>query len=154
MLRISRLTDYATVVLARLAVDPGRQYTATELAAETHIAAPTVSKVLKQLHRHELVASTRGLRGGYRLARSAAEITAADILVALEGPLALTECARRPGRCSIQETCSTGRSWQRVSHAIRRALESVTLLELSGLDDRQPRFAALERELTTGRLSS
>jgi len=147
MLRISRLTDYATVLLARLATEPARQFTASELALETRIAQPTVSKLLKQLHRSGLLASTRGLHGGYRLARPAAEITAAHILDALEGPLALTECSRHQSQCGFEQSCRTGRAWQRVSLAIRRSLEAITLLELSGLDGEPVRFAALERQL-------
>ena len=93
MVRISRLTDYATVLLAVLAAQPERVQTATVLAEQTHIAAPTVSKLLKQLQRAGLVTSTRGLHGGYQLSRPAAEITAAAILDALEGPVALTDCS-------------------------------------------------------------
>ena len=99
MLRISRLTDYATVVLAALAGEPARVQTATALAERTHIAAPTVSKLLKQLQRAGLVTSTRGLHGGYQLARPATQISAAAILDALEGPVALTDCAAGHGHC-------------------------------------------------------
>ena len=151
MLRISRLTDYATVLLARLAAEPARQFTATELAARTQVALPTVSKLLKQLHRSGLLSSTRGQHGGYRLARPAADITAAHILDALEGPLALTECSRRQSQCDIEQSCSTGRAWQRVSLAIRRALEAITLVELSGLDGQPVRFPAFERQLAARR---
>jgi len=87
MLRMSRLTDYATVLLAALAGEPGRVQTATSLAEQTRIARPTVCKLLKQLQRAALVSSTRGPRGGYQLARPAAQISAAAILDALEGPL-------------------------------------------------------------------
>src|SRR5580658_7091888 len=83
MLRISKLTDYATVILARLAAEPAQRFTAAQIAAETHLAAPTVSKLLKQLHRQGLVASTRGSAGGYLLARPASDISAAQILDAL-----------------------------------------------------------------------
>jgi FeS assembly SUF system regulator len=148
MLRISRLTDYATVLLARLATEPARQFNAAELAAQTRVALPTVSKLLKQLHRGGLVSSTRGQHGGYRLARPAAEINAAHILDALEGPLALTECSRRQSHCDIEQS---GRAWQRVGLAIRRALEAITLVELSGLDGQPVRFAALERQAAARR---
>ena len=86
MLRISRLTDYATVLLAALAREPGQQRTAAALAEATRIGAPTVSKVLKQLQRAGLVTSTRGLHGGYQLARSAEAISAAAISTAGLGP--------------------------------------------------------------------
>src|SRR6202521_812494 len=97
MLRMSRLTDYAPVLLAALAGEPGRVQTAGSLAEQTRVAAPTVCKLLKQLQRAGLVTSTRGLRGGYQLARPAAQISAAAILDALEGPLALTDCSAGHG---------------------------------------------------------
>ena len=147
MLRISKMTDYATVILARLAIAPERQFTAAQLADQTHLAQPTVSKVLKLLLRRGLLHSTRGLHGGYRLARPAAEITAAQILDALEGPVALIECARHVHHCSIESTCGVGRAWQRVSLAVRRVLEEITLVELAGLGGEPVRFAALERQL-------
>jgi FeS assembly SUF system regulator len=147
MLRISKMTDYATVILARLAMAPQRQFTAAQLADQTHLAQPTVSKVLKLLLRRGLLQSTRGLHGGYRLARPAGEITAAQILDALEGPVALIECARHVHHCSIESTCGVGRAWQRVSVALRRVLEEITLLELAGLGGEPVRFAALERQL-------
>ena len=147
MLRISRLTDYATVLLATLAVDPARVQTATAMAERTHIAAPTVSKLLKQLQRAGLVTSTRGLHGGYQLARPATQISAAAILDALEGPLALTDCAVGHGQCGIEESCRVGRSWQRLNLAIRRSLSEVTLAQLAGLDSVQSRLPAVEREI-------
>jgi FeS assembly SUF system regulator len=145
------MTDYATVLLARLAARPEQQLTAAQLAAQTRLATPTVSKVLKQLHRRGLVSSTRGLHGGYRLARPAVQITAAQILDALEGPIALIECAHQTHQCSIESTCGVGRAWQRVNLAIRRSLQEITLLELAGLGGEPVRFAALERQLRHAR---
>jgi len=95
MLRIGKLTDYATVILATLAADRSRLQTAGSLSERTHIAAPTVAKLLKQMHRAGLVNSARGTRGGYQLARDPETISAAAILDALEGPFALTDCSGR-----------------------------------------------------------
>src|SRR5262249_21739831 len=147
MLRISRLTDYATVLLAALASEPQRLRTAAALAEQTRIAAPTVSKLLKQLHRAGLVTSTRGLHGGYQLARPASQISAAPILEALEGPVALTDCAAGHGNCEIEETCRVGRVWQRLNLAIRRALYDVSLAQLAGLDAPPARLPSLERDM-------
>jgi FeS assembly SUF system regulator len=147
MLRISRLTDYATVLLAALAGEPGRVRTATALADETHIAAPTVSKLLKQLQRAGLVTSTRGQHGGYQLSRPPAQISAATILDALEGPVALTDCAAGHGNCEIEDSCRVSRVWQRLNLAIRRALYDVTLAQLAGIDAAPARLPALEREM-------
>ena len=106
MLRIGKLTDYATVILATLAADRSRLQNAGALAERTHIAAPTVSKLLKQLQRAGLVKSTRGTHGGYQLARAPEDISAAAILDALEGPIALTECSVGTGHCCIEHSCS------------------------------------------------
>jgi FeS assembly SUF system regulator len=147
MLRISKLTDYATVVLAALAEQPEQLRTAAALAARTGIAAPTVSKLLKQLHRAGLLTSTRGLHGGYQLGRAPSQITVAAILDALEGPIALTDCSGGHGQCGIEHNCRVAPVWQRLNAAIRRALSDVTLAELAGLDAVQPRLPILEHEI-------
>jgi len=134
VLRISKLTDYATVILACLATRSDRMYTATEIAEFTHLSAATVSKLLKKLHGGKLVSSTRGSHGGYRLAKPATQITAAAILDALEGPFALTECSGEHSACGIATTCRVGHSWRRVNAAIRRALNDVSLSQLAGLE--------------------
>jgi FeS assembly SUF system regulator len=147
MLRISKLTDYATVILANLASEPERVQTAAALAERTRIAPPTVSKLLKQLHHAGLVRSIRGLHGGYQLARPATQISAASILDALEGPLALTDCSAGHGQCGIEENCRVSRTWQRLNQAIRRSLNEVTLAQLAGLDSVQARLPVVEREI-------
>jgi FeS assembly SUF system regulator len=146
VLRIGKLTDYATVILATLAADRSRLQNASSLAERTHIAAPTVSKLLKQLHRAGLVNSTRGTHGGYQLARDPEAISAASILDALEGPIALTECSAGSGQCGIEHTCSVGRTWQKLNLAIRRSLNEISLAQLAGLDNRTAHMP-IEREL-------
>jgi FeS assembly SUF system regulator len=134
MLRISKLTDYGTIILACLASQPGRLWTASEVAERTRVGLPTVSKLLKKLQRTGLVVSTRGSHGGYQLARAAAEITAAHILDALEGPFAITECSGQHSNCDLESNCRVGHSWQRVNGAIRRALTDISLAQLAGVD--------------------
>ena len=146
MLRIGKLTDYATVILADLAADRSRLLTAGKLSERTHIASPTVAKLLKQMHRAGLVNSTRGTHGGYQLAREPEDISAAAILDALEGPFALTECAAGSGQCDIEHSCTVGRTWQRLSLAIHRSLGEVSLAQLAGLDQRTS-AVPFEREL-------
>lgn len=138
MLRISKLTDYGTVILAYLAAHADQMHTASEVAERTRLGLPTVSKLLKNLHRAGLVSSLRGSHGGYQLARPAGDITAAAILDALEGPFALTECSGKHSACGIESTCQVGHSWQRVNAAIHRALSDVSLAELAGLDRAAP----------------
>ena len=132
MLRISKLTDYGTVVLACLAATPDRHQTAGQVAERTRLAAPTVSKLLKSFHRAGLVTSTRGAHGGYRLARAPNSISAASIIDAIEGPVAITECSGNHSACDIESVCRTGGAWQRINDAIRRSLEEISLAQLSG----------------------
>ena len=135
MLRISKLTDYATVILAFLASQPGRLHAAAEVADQTRLSLPTVSKLLKTLQRAGLVTSTRGSHGGYQLTRPAAAISAAAILDALEGgPVAITECSGKDSHCGIEHVCRVGRAWQRVNLAIRRTLSDISLAQLAGLE--------------------
>jgi FeS assembly SUF system regulator len=150
MLRMGKLTDYATVVLAILAQDPARHRAAAELADSTRLSRPTVSKVLKGLQRAALVISSRGPQGGYRLARRPENITAAQILDVFEGPIAITECSGAASRCGIERQCRVGSGWQRVNAAIRRALDDVTLYELAGLDAADLRNAARSADARLG----
>lgn len=130
MLKISKLTDYGTVVMAGLAAQPQRLVKSVELAEEVDVAHPTVSKLLKILNRAGLVESARGVNGGYRLARSPEQIPVAEIIQALEGPLALTECSADEGRCEQADGCSVRVNWQRISRVVAEALQQVTLAEL------------------------
>jgi FeS assembly SUF system regulator len=132
MFRISKLTDYGTVVLACLAAAPDRQLTATSIAERTRLGLPTVSKLLKSLHRAGLVTSARGAYGGYQLARPATRISAAAIIDAIEGPVAITECSGNHSTCDIESVCRTGTAWQRINGSIRRALDDISLAQLAG----------------------
>ena len=134
MLRMGKMTDYATVVLASLAQEPAEHRAAAELAERTRLSRPTVSKVLKGLQRAGMVISSRGAQGGYRLARAPEEITAAQILDVFEGPIAITECSGQHSSCGLESNCRTGHAWQRVNAAIRRALTDVTLAQLAGTE--------------------
>jgi len=132
VLRISKLTDYGTVILASLAARPGERHPATAVAERTRLALPTVSKLLKSFHRAGIVTSTRGAHGGYQLARPAASISAAEIIDAIEGPVAITECSGVHSACDLENVCTTGSAWQRVNLAIRRSLDELSLAQLSG----------------------
>ena len=147
MLRMGKMTDYATVVLASLAQEPARPRAAAELAERTSLSRPTVSKILKALQRAGMVISSRGAQGGYHLARRPDEISAAQILDVFEGPIAITECSGASSQCGIERLCRVGGAWQRINAAIRRALEDVTLQQLAGLDAAGLRIADLAAEI-------
>jgi FeS assembly SUF system regulator len=144
MLRMSKLTDYGTMVLAQLAANGRGLSTASQVADATHLGQPTVSKLLKSLVHAGLVVSTRGVQGGYTLARPASAISAAEILDALEGPVAITECSSSRGGCDLESFCRVGTAWQRINHSIRRALETVSLADLQ--EPREP-LPTLRHEL-------
>jgi FeS assembly SUF system regulator len=130
MLRMSKMTDYATVVMTYLAREPARWHTANEVADHVHVAPPTVRKILKRLARVGLVSSHRGTKGGYLLARSADKINMAQVIDALEGPIGLTECSIMPGQCEQETSCSVRGNWQKINGAVRGALEQISLAEM------------------------
>lgn len=131
MLRISKLSDYGTVIMAQMAGNPTRLYSAADLADILGLGLPTVSKVLKALGRRTLVTSLRGAHGGYQLARSATTITVADIIDALEEqPFGLTECSATSGSCELEAGCRIRTNWVNISTVVRRALEDVSLADM------------------------
>ncbi len=131
LIRLSRLSDYGIVLMAQLAGRAGAAPSnAREVAAEAHLPLPVVSKVLKALARRGLLVSHRGAKGGYSLARPPAEITAAEMIAALEGPIGLTECVAHPGQCVQESSCHVREPWQRINSVVRRALAEVTLADL------------------------
>ena len=140
MLRISRLTDYGTVVLAHLAYDDAGPVSAAGLATATGIAPPTVSKLLKALAKAEIVTSTRGSHGGYQLARAPRAISAADVIDALDGPVSITQCSASDSHCDFEANCHVGSAWQRINVAIRRALDDISLADLLRTKSPVPRF--------------
>lgn len=140
MLRISKLTDYGTVILAELASRHTRLASAAEVAEATGLSLPTVRKLLKLLAKSGLVVATRGAQGGYQLARDPGRISAADVIDALEGPVSITECSALDKHCDIEAHCSVGSAWQRINVAIRRALDDISLVDLQNSGAMTPSF--------------
>jgi FeS assembly SUF system regulator len=130
MLRISKLTDYAILMMVELARD-GEMLSAHTLAERIHVEVPTASKVLKLLAGGGLLESYRGANGGYRVSRTGAEISVAEVIAAIEGPIAMTECSVEEGLCSQEENCGLRSNWQRISLAVAQALRDVSLAEMS-----------------------
>lgn len=131
MLKISKLTDYAILILGKMAHEPELTYTAAGLAESTGVAAPTVSKILKILGKSGILISTRGSRGGYALAQKPENTSVARVIYALEGPIALTECEGEHGGCEQSTTCNARGSWEVINRAVRAALESVSLADMT-----------------------
>jgi FeS assembly SUF system regulator len=130
MLRVTKLTDYATVVLTVLAARPGDVLSAADLAETSGLETPTVSKLLKPLAQAGLVSSLRGAHGGYRLSRDAAEISLIEIVEAMEGPLAMTECSQHENHCGIAHQCGVRSNWRLINDVVADALRGVTLAQM------------------------
>ncbi len=136
MLRITRETDYGVVLLTRLATaGEGVMLAASDLANDTRIPQPTVSKILKVLTRGGILASHRGAKGGYSLLRSPEAITVAEIIEILEGPIALTDCVDQPAGnhadCQHVGTCPVQANWNRINRAIQDTLAAISLAEMA-----------------------
>ncbi len=130
MLRLSKLADYALVIAAHSAKTPQRTHTAAEIALTVRIALPTVQKILKRLSQAGIFQSERGPHGGYRLARCPEEISVADLIAAMEGPIGLTECTLAESRCQQAQACGIRLNLTLIDRAIRVALETVTLADM------------------------
>lgn len=133
MVRLSKLTDYAVVVLMRLA-QGDRVQTSPGIAQYTGIPEPTVAKVLKLLAGAQLATSLRGPHGGYRLARPLALVSVADVIAAIDGPIALTACVEGGTCCEVSGICAVRGRWDRVNDAIRAALAAISLADLERPD--------------------
>jgi FeS assembly SUF system regulator len=142
MLRMTRLTDYGVVLLTHIAREPSRlTRNAPELAAAAHLPLPTVSKILKILAREGLLVPHRGAKGGFSLAKPATEVSVAEIISALEGPIALTECSGHSGgRCEIESLCPVSTPWRRINRAVFDALRDITLAEMASSRPGMPRL--------------
>jgi FeS assembly SUF system regulator len=133
MIRMTKQADYGFVLLSKLASEADRVANAPDLATETRLPLPMVSKILKLLARGGVVRSHRGVKGGYSLARPAEAISAAEIVRALEGPVALTVCVEgSPGECDLEPYCQVRGHWQQINVAIEGALDRISLAELAG----------------------
>jgi FeS assembly SUF system regulator len=138
MIRIGKLTDYGIVLLTHLAATPGGAqpgssgglFSTRELAEESRLPLPTVEKLLKRLSRSDLLVSERGAHGGYRLARPPERISIADVIAALEGPIALTECVAKADACGLEGTCPNRGHWHKINDAVFGALRDLTLAEM------------------------
>lgn len=130
MLRISKLTDYAILMMVEMTRDGG-MLSAHAVAERIHVETPTASKVLKLLAGGGLLESYRGANGGYRVHREASDISVAEIIAAIEGPIAMTECSVEEGLCSQEDQCELRGNWQRISLAVAQALREVSLAEMS-----------------------
>ena len=136
MLRLSKMADYGIVLLAQFASATAPQsLSAADLAQSTQLPLPTVAKCLKSLSKARILESHRGVHGGYRLARPPEQISIAEAIRALDGPIALTMCCETSEssalrRCEYEDCCRLKINWRRINAALEAALESVRLSDM------------------------
>ena len=132
MIRLSRLADYAVLLMSRMANTPDAVHNAIDIAEATGLPTPTVSKLLATLAREGLLKSVRGAKGGYGLAVPSGQISVARIIAAIDGPINITHCIEHgPGSCDVELLCPSRGGWQAINRAVRQALEGVSLAEIS-----------------------
>lgn len=132
MLKIGKMTDYAMMVLSMMAKEPELVLSAASLADGLQLPLPTVSKILKTLGDSEIVTSVRGAEGGYRLAKPALNINVAEVIEAMEGDLAMTECCESTNSCSMISSCSMQDNWVKINHLIKSLLSRLSILDMAG----------------------
>ena len=130
MLRITKMTDYAVLILANLALYDNKMLTAKEIASETHISLPTTQKILKKLNRKNLVISKQGASGGYSLDPETKKLSVATLLEKLDGDLSITQCSSNDDQCEVEDFCNIGNAWQMINQRVQWALNDITLGDL------------------------
>ena len=147
MLRLNRMTDYAILLLAVLASRHDEIVPTSAIAHHTQLNQPTIAKVAKALVKAGLITAERGVNGGYRLARHASHVHAAEVIEAIEGPIALTACVEGVDEpCETRHGCFMSGHWNEVNNSIRQALERVTLDKLCNPEAMFPEMGDAQKE--------
>lgn len=144
MLKISKLADYASLIMNFLAKHPEAFFNATAVAEATHLALPTVSKLLKLLSDAKLLNSTRGSAGGYRLARDVHKISLVELLAAIDGSPALTECSLGAKSCVQNDSCLMKHNWQMINGLILTVLKNISVADMTQSLRSHPMLKAME----------
>ncbi len=132
MIRVSRMADYGVVAMTHIARRPAARHTAASISEQTGVPRPSASKLLKVLARAGILTSHRGAKGGYVLSRVPEKISVAELVAAVDGPISLADCLEGPsGTCELESFCSVRGPWQKISDAIRVALDEVTLADMA-----------------------
>jgi len=130
MLRMGKLTDYGIVLMSYLAENTALHHNAHTLSEAVRVPLPTVRKVLKALSQYGLLDSERGAHGGYSLSKASRAISIAEVITAIEGPIALTECVSAESHCEQEVHCVVQTNWERINSAVYHALDEVKLSDM------------------------
>ena len=132
MLKLSKKADYGLIALRHLAVHEGQgPCSAADIAKLYHISTPLLAKILQKLARRGLVVARHGSAGGYTLARAPEQITALEVVSAIDGPLLITSCMTSRGECEQTPTCTVREPLRRVNDTIVELLNRVTLSQMT-----------------------
>lgn len=150
MIRMSKLTDYGIVLMTELAREAANEScSARELALETRLPFPMVSKILKVLARGGLLTSQRGANGGYSLSRVPQQISIGEVIQVMEGSIAMTECVDTPGDCRQEPRCAVRHNWAKINRAVRSVLDAITLEDmLDPLPERLVTLSGVQLDLS------
>lgn len=141
MIKLSKMTDYGVVIMSVMARVPERIMTAPDASLYTGLPVPTAAKILRRLAKSPFLQSQRGAHGGYRLTLTPKEISIADIIRALEGPVAVASCVDKElPDCTVENQCPMRGGWEKVNRALNAALEEVTLADMCQ-DTEQPQVS-------------
>jgi FeS assembly SUF system regulator len=148
MMRVTNLADYAVLLLCRMADSGSKLTSANELSARTGVPIPTVSKILGTLSRAGILNSQRGLKGGFALSRPTSNISVADIVEAVDGPICLTACIDDPNHnCEYEDVCNAQPHWAKINSAVHDALSQMSLADVSKGEARQIPGMSLDGDL-------
>ena len=154
MIRLTNLADYAVVLMCQFPADPDFRASAVGLSEQTKLPLPAVSKVLNQLSNAGFLNSHRGLKGGFTLAKTADDISVADIIEAVDGPISLTNCIEdEESDCSVENMCVMRPHWQLINQAVRGALDTIRLSEIN-MEASGPMLAARLEALSASALGT
>jgi FeS assembly SUF system regulator len=131
MIRISKLADYACVLMVAL-MQSHQALSAVDLAEKTAIQVPTVRKLLKLLSKKEWVSSSRGALGGYQVAANIEAMSVLDLIEAVDGPIAVTDCASPLKQCGLTAHCGSKKHWLLINKTVRASLQGLSLQDLAG----------------------
>lgn len=135
-MQVSRMADYAVLVIHHMSQQPGALHNAADVATALNLGAPTVMKIMKQLTKGGILNSTRGVKGGYQLARATTCISVANVVEAIDGPICLTRCQHKNNTCQIKECCDLEGSWQLINDEVRATLQKICIHDLPHLGGR------------------
>jgi FeS assembly SUF system regulator len=132
MLKLSKKADYALIAVRHLATHRGvRSQSASDIAEACGISAPLLAKVLQRLAKHGLVTARHGSSGGYQLARHPKDISAFEVVSAVDGPLMITSCVTSHGDCYQSNTCTVREPLRKVNESILQVLRAVSISQMS-----------------------